>query len=191
MDWSKNPFWDTLNIMLKCSNLQYLHFVFHLPNSFLISLRSIFDLNVICARSCGRLEAFWLPISLKTSSQQPCFWISMKKHCIFLYWHYHIDIITMTTWHWHHYIDIITMTSLQWHHYNDIITMTSLQGHNDNDIMIMITLGWLWEDRDRIYWPLLVLFKTWTMFFYFLGKPKKCNRGLNTCPPPKIKTFQH
>ena len=97
--------------------------------------------------------------------------------------------LILTLSYWHHYDDNMTLTSLHWHHYNDIITMTSLQGHNDNDIMIMITLGWLWENRDRIYWPLLVLFKTWTMFFYFLGKPKKCNRGFNTCPPPQNQNF--
>ena len=84
MDWSKNPFWDTLNIMLKSSNLKIPLFVFHLQSSFLISLRSSFDLNVIYSQSCGHLEAFGLPISPKTSSQQPCFWRSMKKNTLYL-----------------------------------------------------------------------------------------------------------
>ena len=79
VDWSKNPFWDTLNIMLKSSNLKIPLFVFHLQSSFLISLRSSFDLNVIYSQSCGHLEAFGLPISPKSSSQQPCFWRSMKQ----------------------------------------------------------------------------------------------------------------
>ena len=85
MDWSKNPFWDTLNTVLKTSNLQYLLFVFPLSNSSLITLRSIFDLNVICSQSCGHLEAFGLLISPKTRSQQPCFWRSMKKKTLYLY----------------------------------------------------------------------------------------------------------
>ena len=83
VDWSKNPFWDTLNIMLKSSNLKIPLFVFHLQSSFLISLRSSFDLNVIYSQSCGHLEAFGLPISPKTSSQQPCFWRSMKKNTLY------------------------------------------------------------------------------------------------------------
>ena len=69
--------------MLKSSNLKIPLFVFHLQSSFLISLRSSFDLNVIYSQSCGHLEAFGLPISPKTSSQQPCFWRSMKKNTLY------------------------------------------------------------------------------------------------------------
>ena len=70
---------DTLNNMLKSPDLQFLPFIHHLPNSFLILLRSISGLIVILFQSCGLKTAFGLPISPETSSQQTCFWRQMKK----------------------------------------------------------------------------------------------------------------
>ena len=70
--------------MLKSPDLQFLPFIYYLPNSFLILLRSISGLIVICSQSCGPKKVFGLPKSPKTSSQQTCFWRRLKKNTLYI-----------------------------------------------------------------------------------------------------------
>ena len=74
-DWSPNPFWDTLFIILKSADLKFFLFADHLPASLLNQWESVSDLKEICAQSWGHIEAFRHIISPKTSLQQPCSWI--------------------------------------------------------------------------------------------------------------------
>ena len=74
-DWSPNPFWDTLFIILKSADLKFFLFAGHLPASLLNQWESVSDLKEICTQSCGHIKAFRHIISLKTSLQQPCSWI--------------------------------------------------------------------------------------------------------------------
>ena len=73
--------------MHKTPNLQFL-FIYHLPSSFLILFRSIYDLNVICAQSCGpqTSKSIWVAHKSQNKLTAPQFLRRMKKiHCIYVY----------------------------------------------------------------------------------------------------------
>ena len=74
-DWSPNPFWPTLYIILKSAELKFFLFADNLPASLLNQYESISDLKEICAQSWGHIEAFKHITSPKTSLLQPCSWV--------------------------------------------------------------------------------------------------------------------
>ena len=84
-DWSPNPFWDTLFIILKSADLKFFLFADHLPASLLNQWESVSDLKEICAQSWGHIEAFRHIISPKTSLQQPCSWVLIYPITLYLH----------------------------------------------------------------------------------------------------------
>ena len=83
-DWSQNPFWATLYIILKSADLKFFLFADNLPTSLLNQWESISDLKEICAQSWGHIEAFRHITSPKTSLLQPCSWILIYPITLYL-----------------------------------------------------------------------------------------------------------
>ena len=95
-DWSPNPFWDTLFIILKSTDLKFFLFADHLPASLLNQWESLSDLKEICAQSWGHIEVFRTIISPKTISKQPCSWVLIHRITLYsdLNWKFGLD-----NWH--------------------------------------------------------------------------------------------
>ena len=84
-DWSPNPFWATLYIILKSLDLKFFYFSDNLPASLLNQWESISDLKEICAQAWDHIEAFRHIISPKTCLLQPCFWILIYPITLYLF----------------------------------------------------------------------------------------------------------